>query len=242
MKMQALLHAIYPPHCVGCEALTDQDFALCPDCWAKVSFITGFCCKTCGLPLPGEDDEALCDDCLKVLPSWTGSRAAILYKDKGRDLILSFKNGDRMDLARVFGAWMARSAREFIPPEEIPQLLVAPIPLHFSRLFSRFYNQSALLSDVIANSIVAAHLPDLLRRKRRTEKQDGKTRDQRFANLEGAIELSPRYAARINGASVLLVDDVMTTGATFEAATFACLKAGAQKVYVLPLARVAKDA
>ena len=242
MKMQALLHAVYPPHCLGCEALTDQDFALCPECWAKVPFVTGLSCQKCGLPLPGEGDEALCDDCLRVLPPWDAARSPILYRQKGRELVLALKHGDRMDLSHLLGPWMARCAAEFIPPDDLQQIVVAPIPLHWSRLFSRFYNQSALLSDIIANTIFAAHIPDLLLRKRRTEKQDGKSREERFSNLQDAIDVHPRHLARVKGAAVLVIDDVMTTGATFAAATSALKRAGAKKVYILPLARVAKDA
>ncbi len=152
--------------------------------------------------------------------------------------MLALKHGDRLDLARPAGEWLMRAARPILSGD----MLVAPVPLHWTRLFRRRFNQSALLSRALARAAGLDHCPDLLLRTRRTESQEGRDRDGRFANLAGAIRVHPRHRARIGARAVLLVDDVMTSGATLAAAADACLGAGAASVSVVTLARVAKDA
>lgn len=239
MGLQALLRAVYPPQCLTCDAQVAEDFALCPDCWRETPFIAGLVCDLCGVPLPGEeagDDAVHCDDCLTIARPWSRGRAAMLYDGKGRKMVLALKYGDRLDLARPAAAWLARAAA----PLAVPDMLVAPVPLHGWRLVRRRYNQAALLSAGVARALALDHCPDLLRRIRATPKQDGRGRDGRFANVEGALRLHPRRAARVADRPVLLVDDVMTSGATLSAAALACLAGGATWVGVAVLARVAK--
>lgn len=237
--MQAALHLVYPPQCLSCGGLVDSNFALCPDCWRDTPFITGLVCDSCGTPLPGEDNAVVhCDDCLTLARPWAQGRAALLYRDRGRDLTLSLKHGDRTDLAPPTARWLHRAALPILRPG----MIVAPVPLHWLRLFRRRYNQSALLSAALARLSGLPHIPDLLVRSRRTPTQDGRDRDGRFRNVTGAIRAHPRHAPRLQGAEILLIDDVMTSGATLAAATEACLAAGATRVSVAVLARVAKDA
>ncbi|NGQ91188.1 ComF family protein [Rhodobacter sp. HX-7-19] len=237
--MQALLRLIYPPQCLSCGAEVDTDFALCPACWRDTPFITGLVCDGCGTPLPGEESTAVhCDDCLTLARPWDQGRAALLYRDKGRGFVLSLKHGDRGDLAQPAARWMHRASAPILRPG----MIVAPVPLHWLRLLRRRYNQSALISAAFARLAGLDHIPDLLIRARRTPTQDGRDRDGRFRNVTGAIRLHPRHAARIAGREVLLIDDVMTSGATLAAGAEACLAAGASRVSVSVLARVAKDA
>ncbi|MEO8241675.1 MAG: double zinc ribbon domain-containing protein [bacterium] len=240
MGMQALLHVVYPPQCLTCTALVTTDFGICSACWQQTPFIAGLVCSKCGAPLHGEDraEEVLCDDCLTIARPWSTGRAALLYKDNARKLVLALKHGDRIDLSRPVSAWMLRAATPIL----LPGMLVAPIPLHWLRLLKRRYNQAALLSAGVAGLAGLEHCPDLLQRRRNTGTQDGRDRDGRFANMAAALTVHPRRAARIDGRHVLLVDDVMTSGATFAAAAEACVAAGAIGVSVLAMARVVKDA
>lgn len=240
MGMQAALRLIYPPQCICCDARVTTDFGLCGACWRETPFITGLVCDLCGCSLPGEDAGHVvhCDDCLRVARPWSKGRSVMLYQDKGRDLVLRLKHADRVDLVRPTGAWMARTAQTLLTPDTI----LAPVPLHWTRLFRRKYNQSALLAAEVARLTKRPHIPDLLKRTRRTPSQEGKSREERFQNLQDAISIHPKRRGQLAGRDVLLIDDVMTSGATFAAASEACLAAGARQVAILALSRVAKDA
>lgn len=233
-----LLGLLYPPQCLGCGILVDRPHALCPSCWRDTPRISGLACESCGLPLPGlaeEGERVDCDDCLRQRPPWTRGRAALLYEGGARRLILQFKHGDRLDLARPLGVWLHHAAEPLLRPG----LLVAPVPLHWTRLARRRYNQSALLAGELARHADLRQIPDLLQRIRRTPSQEGRSRAERAANMQAAFRVAPRHAGRLQGASVLLVDDVMTSGATLAAASETLLLAGASEVSVAVLARVA---
>ncbi len=240
MGMQAALHLLYPPSCISCGDPVTSDFGLCSDCWRETPFIGGLVCDQCGAPLPGSDtgERVICDDCMTIARPWGQGRSALLYRDNARSLVLALKHGDRMDLARPAGTWMVKVAKPVI----LPGALVVPVPLHWFRLFRRKYNQAALLSKVVAMAAGLDHCPDALIRQRPTGTQEGKTRDGRFANLVGAFLVPRRRQAVVENRDILLVDDVMTSGATFSAATEALFSAGARSVNVVSLARVAKDA
>jgi len=237
--MQAALHLIYPPQCLSCDARVTTDFGLCGICWRDTPFITGLVCDKCGTPLPGQDTghPEVCDDCLTIARPWSQGRAAMLYRDNARHMVLALKHGDRLDLARPAAAWLLKSAQPLL----VPGMLLAPIPLHWLRLIKRRYNQSAVLSAALGRLAHLDHCPDLLIRRRHTPSQEGRSRDARFANLANSLTIHPRRAGLAAGRHILLVDDVMTSGATFAAAAEACVAAGASGVSVLALARVAKD-
>ena len=240
MGLQALLHLIYPPQCLTCGARVTSDFGLCGDCWRDTPFITGLVCQHCGVPLPGEDRQVnvLCDDCLTIARPWSAGRAALMYKDNARKLILALKHGDRLDIARPAAEWMFKAAQ----PMLVPDMLVVPIPLHWMRLVKRRYNQAAILSSRIAKMAKLDHCPDLLQRSRNTGSQDGLGRDGRFANMSAALTIKGKRATKVDGRHVLLIDDVMTSGATLAAGAEACIAAGASGVSVLVMARVVKEA
>ncbi|MBT9246696.1 ComF family protein [Gemmobacter fulvus] len=239
MRMQAAVHLVYPPQCLSCDALVTTDFGLCARCWRETPFIAGLVCDCCGTPLPGEETggPVQCDDCLAIARPWSRGRAAMLYKDNARHLVMALKHGDRLDLARPAAGWLLRVAQPLLAPDA----LIAPVPLHWLRLLKRRYNQSALLAGALARLTDLPHCPDLLIRHRNTRSQEGRDRDGRFRNLDGAIRLHARRRWQVEGRPILLVDDVMTSGATLAACAEACLAAGAARVDVLVLTRVAKD-
>lgn len=237
--LQSLIDAVLPPQCLSCRVAVAEQGGLCPACWRATPFIAGLVCDACGIPLPGEEAAeraaVLCDDCLAIARPWRQGRAALLYADNGRRLVLALKHADRLDLVRPLAGWMLRAAGPILSPG----MLVAPVPLHWLRLLSRRYNQAALLAAALARAAGLEHCPDLLVRRRRTGSQDGRSRAARFAALTGAIAAHPRRRHRLKGRAVLIVDDVMTSGATLAAAAEAALAAGAASVAVVALARVA---
>jgi ComF family protein len=239
MKMQSLLKALYPPQCLTCSTIVDDDHMLCGTCWRDVTYLGGPCCNSCGLPMLGVEDGVTlqCDDCLKIARPWSRGRSAILYKDTGRRLVMSLKHGDRTELARPAAKWMARAA-----PHYDRDTLIVPVPLHWRRLFKRRYNQAELLAKHVAAELGLDWSPNALIRFRATQSLDGQSRDARFATLSDAIRPHPKYGADLKARAVVVVDDVMTSGATLAACTEACRAAGAREVDVLTLARVAKDA
>ena len=238
--IQTALQVIYPPRCLTCSTMVDSDFGLCGPCWRNTQFIGGAVCDGCGTPLMGDDVVGTfhCDDCIHTIRPWQHGRSALLYKDNGRRIVLSLKHGDRQDVAGPASKWMAAAVRDIIEPN----MLVIPIPLHWSRLLKRKYNQASLLAQGVAGQLDLAWCPDALRRLKRTRPLDGMGRDERFAHLHGVIKTHPKRRRRMIGRAVLLVDDVMTSGATLTAATDACLAGGSASVSVLTLARVVKDA
>lgn len=238
-RLQTALNAIYPARCLTCGEIVDSDFGLCGPCWRDTSFIGGTICDQCGAPLPGLSggDVLFCDSCLQSPRPWVQGRAALLYANTGRKLVLALKHGDRQEIARPAGRWMTTAARPVLQPDT----LIAPVPLHWRRRIRRRYNQSALLARAMARESGHLCCVDLLQRYRATPTLDGLGREERRKTLENAIRLNPARRDVVRDRPVLLVDDVMTSGATLAAATEACHSAGSGPVCVVTLARVAKD-
>lgn len=241
MRMQTVLHAVFPPECLNCGAPVDEDFSLCGKCWTKTPFIFGAACDLCGVALPGQSadgEKLICDECRSIARPWEAGRAVMSYSDVGRKLVLGLKHGDRAEIARAAGPWMARAAADFLTDDP----LLVPVPLHPFRLMARRYNQSAQLALSMGAATGCDVAMRALFRTRATPTQDGKDRYARFENMADAIVAHAHHGAALKGRSVLLIDDVMTSGATFAAATEACRAAGAKQVRVIALARVGKDA
>ncbi|WP_317849271.1 ComF family protein [Tateyamaria pelophila] len=173
---------------------------------------------------------------MKTKRSWSQGRAALIYGGMGRKLILRLKHGDRQEIAHPAAGWMHLSTKDILTEST----LIAPVPLHWMRLAKRRYNQSALIAKSLADVSGLDWCPDLLQRFRYTPSLGGKTRQERAEILTGTIKINPKRRHRIIGRSVLLIDDVLTTGATLEACAHVCRAAGAGDVCVSVLARAAK--
>jgi len=234
----AVLDLLMPPACAACKTPVSASGLLCAGCWQALVPIGHGRCATCGVPLPHAPDEAGdCGACMAEPPGWGRARAPQAYAGTGRALVLAFKNG-RPELAPLMAEAMLADARALAHDDT----LVLPVPLHWSRLWRRGYNQAALLSCRIARALSLDHDVDLLRRTRRTRSSQGLSRAARERNLAGAFALRDGGSARVGGRPVLLVDDVLTTGATARAIRPALRRAGAARVDILTFARVVREA
>lgn len=229
------LDFLLPPLCLSCDAPTTAHRTLCATCWSKIHFIAKPFCVTCGAPFEVPmGDDALCAGCIAEPPHFKAARAPMLYDDFSRRLVLSFKHADRIYPAPALAGWMHRAGAEFWKRADF----IAPVPLHRWRLFKRRYNQAGLLAHELGCIAKKPVLIDVLNRKRATPIQGHLSRKQRQANVKGAFRLNTRYRQQIRDKTIILIDDVLTTGATVNECARVLLRAGAKEVNVLVLARV----
>lgn len=208
-----------------------------PEEFAELRFLTGGGCRRCALPLDTDLGEAnLCGACAARPPRWDAARAALEYDDASRKPILDLKRAGRRDGLATYARWLALAGRDLTAQAD----LIIPVPLHYRRLASRGFNQSAWLSAALSAQTGLPHCVDALVRARPTPSQGGLSARERRRNVAGAFRLKPARAERVAGANILLVDDVLTTGATLSACTRALKKGGAASVGVLVLARVVR--
>ena len=231
------LDALLPPQCLCCGEVVGEPGVLCPTCWERIDFITEPLCACCGAPFElSLGPDALCGGCIRESPGFARARAVFVYADPAKALILRFKHADRTDMAPAFAHWMSRAGAELIAEAD----LIAPVPLHWTRLLRRRFNQAALLANAVAKLSGRPAAPRLLLRRRRTPTQGGLGREARGRNVRGAIAV--RNAEQVVGRRILLIDDVLTTGATVSECSRVLLKAGAVAVDVLTIARVVRVA
>ncbi len=233
------LDFLFPPRCLACGAGVDRQGHLCPRCFDGLVFLVGPLCRCCGRPLPDTAvPDPLCAACHRKAPSYARLRAALAYHGVGRELVLRFKHGGRLEGVERFAIWMEQAGRELLDEAE----LVVPVPLHRLRLLVRGFNQAALLAQRLARRAQRPWHPSLLRRIRPTRSQQGLGEAQRWRNVRpAAFHIPAGMRPRIAGRRVLLVDDVVTTGATLHACTEVLLEAGAAAVDALALARVVRE-
>ncbi|ANU08019.1 ComF family protein [Paraurantiacibacter namhicola] len=229
---------VYPPRCPLCgDGIADQR-GLCVPCWGGLVIPAEPSCKACQRPLPSDLEDGLtCAACLQSPPRHDGIAAGTIYNDAARQIVLSYKHGRRIALAPMLARLIAA---------RLPQLdgewLAVPVPLHRWRLWKRGFNQSALIARELAKIAPVTPLLDGLQRTRQTPSLGGLGRTQRRKTLAGAIRVTPRRRDAVKGAQVLLVDDVMTSGATSDACVKALKKAGAAKVVIGCFSRVLDEA
>jgi ComF family protein len=223
-----------PTLCVACREPVDGE-GVCADCWAKLSFIAPPLCPRLGIPFVYDPGPGLLSmEAISDPPAYGRARAAVRYDDVARTLVHALKYQDRTDLAPAMGRWMARAGHELI--EQTDALI--PVPLHWRRGWSRRYNQSGALARVIERQTGAKLLSEVLRRVRPTLQQIGLSRAQRASNVQGAFKVATERQSEIQGRRVVLIDDVLTSGATVDACARALLRAKAASVDVLVFARV----
>ncbi len=226
-----------PQLCAACREPVDGE-GLCGACWSRLSFIAPPYCERLGTPFafdPGPgvlSMEAIADP-----PVYNRSRAAVRFDEIARELVHALKYGDRLDLAPMMGRWMANAGRELTAQAD----LLVPVPLHWRRQWSRRFNQSAALADVVAKAS-GLRVCHALKRRKATPQQVGLARTERARNVQGAFAVPPQARSEVTGRRLVLVDDVLTSGATTEACTRALLRAGAAGVDVLVFARVVAPA
>ena len=236
--METALDLLYPPQCLKCGAITSRIHTLCGDCWQTISFISAPCCTACGLPFDYDlGAGAICGECARTRPVFDRARAAFIYDDQSRQLILGFKHGDQLQRAIAFSRWMNRAGEDLITAADY----LIPVPLHWTRLFARRFNQAVVLAMKIGGRAGKPVLTRTLIRRKRTPSQGRLRRSRRVANLRGAFKVPPGAKEELAGKRVLLIDDVLTTGATATACTKTLRRAGATHVDVLTLARVVRD-
>lgn len=230
-----IANLVLPPACPVCRARLGSAGGLCTDCWQAVRFLERPWCERLGTPLPIDlGPGILSAAAIADPPAFARARSAVAYEGPVPDLVHALKYTDRTDLAPMLGAWMARAAHELVADAD----MLVPVPLHWGRLARRRFNQSALLAHEVSRLTGLPVATRLLLRTRRTPQQVGLGRNERARNMRGAFAVPEGKKAALAGRRPILVDDVLTTGATLEAATRALLAAGATAVDVLTLARV----
>tara|TARA_R110000868_G_scaffold54982_2_gene171261 strand:- start:5318 stop:6091 length:774 start_codon:yes stop_codon:yes gene_type:complete len=227
-----------PPQCLSCGLPVSRQGGLCGPCWSGIDFISRPFCEVSGLPFAFDPGGLMVrPDVATNPPPYAKARSVMQYNDASAALVLRFKYADRMEAAPAFAGWMVRAGAEVLAGAD----LVLPVPLHRRRLFTRRYNQSAELARLIAAGTGLGFAPELLTRVRATRPQVGLSGDARRRNVAGAFAVPSRLASRVRGKTIVLVDDVMTTGATIDACARVLAAAGATELRVLTLARVVQS-
>ena len=230
----AALNTLFPPTCLACRAATEAHGALCPRCWSRIRFIERPYCERLGTPFERSLGEGLISpQAMADPPVFARARAVARFEDgPARTLAHRLKYSDRVELARPIARWMARAGADILADAD----LLAPVPLHPLRLWRRRFNQAAALAKEISRLTGKPCDLDALLRVKATRSQVGLSRAQRAENLQGAFRVAE--GAPVRGRNIVLVDDVLTSGATANAAARAFLRAGASRVDVLVFARV----
>lgn len=235
---RAVLDLILPPLCLNCRVPVSEPQSVCGTCWSGLRFLGAPHCVQCGLPFPHAlGDGVKCAACLTRPPSFLWARSALAYDDGSRDLILGFKHADKLEGAPLFARWLFAASRDLVGQADV----IVPVPLHWRRLASRRYNQSAVLAHglgAIANVPVDTSV--LIRSKPSISQGEMPSARARLKNVARAFSTAANNAKVLQGKKVVVVDDVLTTGATANACCKALLRGGAGAVSIVTLARVVR--
>jgi ComF family protein len=235
LPVRLALDVALPPLCPSCRDPVGDGAGLCASCWSRLSPIERPFCERLGIPFTYDPGPGILSmQAIASPPAYTRARAAVRYDDISRAMVHALKYGDRLDLAPVMSRWMARAGADLLADAEV----VVPVPLHWRRIWARRFNQSAALATLLAASRDLPVSYAALRRVKATPQQVGLSKAERAANVQGAFRVEPSGKADIARRHVVLVDDVLTSGATMDACSRALLRAGARQVDVLVFARV----
>lgn len=229
-----VLDFLLPHRCLACDDGLGEGPGLCPACWSKVRFVEAPFCESCGRPFEIDpEDGLLCAACIAEPPLFDRARAVMIYDDASRPLVTGFKYADRTDFAGAFGGWLSRAGHDVLDQADY----LVPVPLHPWRLWMRRYNQSGILAAAISRETLIPVLYDGLLRVRHTRQQVGLTASRRRRNVAGAFRVNPKRAEILKGAHIVLIDDVVTSGATATACLRVMRRQKPATLGVLSLAR-----
>lgn len=234
-----LIDAILPPRCAFTGNLVDSQGMIAPEAWAGLSFITAPNCHNCGIPFefaPVAGESMQCAACLTDPPEFSCARAALTYDDASRGFILGFKHGDQTESVVTMVPWLKTAGADFWDRSD----MIVPVPLHRWRLLRRRYNQAALMGRAMAKAMQKDFMADAMTRTRATPSQGHLKADERKKNVSKAFAVNPKRADIIRNKSIVLIDDVYTTGSTVRECAKVLLEGGAKQVFVLTLARVVR--
>jgi ComF family protein len=233
--LRLALDVALPPLCPSCSEPVGAGAGLCADCWSKLSPIARPYCERLGIPFAYDPGPGILSmQAIADPPAYARARAAVRYDDIARSLVHALKYSDRMDLAPVMGRWMARAGTELFAEADA----LVPVPLHWRRLWARRFNQSATLAKLVGETAGLPVSYSALKRVKATPQQVGLSKAERADNVQGAFRVPPEAKGEIAGRRIVLVDDVLTSGATVDACARALLRGGAAKVDALVFARV----
>src|SRR5215471_1051800 len=236
--LRTALDLALPRLCAVCREPVEGE-GLCPACWAKLSFITRPYCERLGIPFVYDSGPGILSmEAIADPPAYQRARAAVRFDEIARALVHALKYGDRLDLAPMMGRWIGQAGRELLAEADA----LVPVPLHWRRLWARRFNQSAVLAATVSRQAGVPVAADALKRVRPTAQQVGLSRTERAANVQGAFRVPGDGKAAVAGRRLVLIDDVLTSGATVDGCARALLRAGAANVDVLVFARVAEPA
>ena len=228
----SFLDFLFPPLCLGCSSHVRSWGEFCPECWASTVFIVHPFCDRCGVPFDIEVDErTLCVSCLTHPKAFSKVRSCFLYNDISKKIVLSLKNHDKTQLAPYMAKFMEQSGKDLIQNADI----VTIVPLHWRRLFKRKFNQAALILRYIKTPGIKIY--DLLQRTKNTKYQGSLHKDERAKNVKKSFAFTDEYKNAIRGKTVLIIDDVITTGSTLHECAKILIKSGAKEVWGLSWAR-----
>lgn len=232
---KSLIDYLFPPVCLNCLTPLEEPHKVCSDCWQNIEFLVAPLCEIKGTPFPFDlEPGTISATAIKNPPEYDKARGVAAYQGTMKDLIHKLKYNDRHELLNLLVNWMKFSGKELIQQSD----LIVPIPLYKSRLWERRFNQSALLAKRLSEQTKTPYDCSIFHRKKKTRSQVGLTSKERYQNLKNAFIIEEEKRSKLQGKSILVIDDVITTGATINSAAIALKKSGARSVNILSLAIV----